>query len=68
MDGKVALVPWADMLNHSCEVKLIDMFAMLSSILASGLRFISNLRILDKLGRDISGLWQIVSGGSIHYR
>jgi len=20
MDGQVALVPWADMLNHSCEV------------------------------------------------
>ena len=20
MDGRVALVPWADMLNHSCEV------------------------------------------------
>lgn len=21
MDGRVALVPWADMLNHSCEVR-----------------------------------------------
>lgn len=20
MDGRVALVPWADMLNHNCEV------------------------------------------------
>lgn len=61
MDGRVALVPWADMLNHSCEVhRLLSFVLHLSFKIASVmnvLSFLTELHLhLAGLGGHIFGL------------
>lgn len=68
LDGRVALVPWADMLNHSCEVCERPVSSYMHNIKINLLEHNSNFLNLYLIGEggNIFGLREVNKGSRIY--